>query len=522
MTIYHFDSFRFDAGKAELSRDGKIVAAQPRVLGLLAYLLKNRERLVTKAELVERLWEGRTVSDDAVAKRITLLRKALGDTGRQNRLIRSVYGKGVQFVAEVDEAPRVPAQANDLPPPAGKTRAATMPGGPPRLAILPFGIGKDAGRFAPMAEGLADDITSSLVKLRSLPVLARASAFRFANAPDPILAVRDELAAAFAVTGRVRTEGDAIHIYAELLRTADESLIWSERYSGSVSELHPIREDIVGRIVSAVEIAVPQDEARRARLKMPSQLDAWEAYHLGQSLSVEALEPDYPRAGTYFRRAIDIDPGFARARASQAFVHWNHFTAQTDREANRLAMLAQSEKALALDPQDPVANMAFGVMHGSLGDLDTAMTRLRKCLELAPGYARGHASMAGIQIARGQLPDSIASVQQAVALSPRDPHLPTWLAIRLVSNTMLGRMDEVRADADRLADRATTQIVPLGWALTGYSLSGDAQAAKTIALRLRKLLKAVPAEQVPGVYDGLPAPLRALLEKSFRDHDLLR
>lgn len=520
MTIYTFDGFRFDAAKSELTRDGERIASQPRVLALLAYLLERRDRLVTKAELVETQWEGRSVSDDAVAKRITLLRKALGDTGRQNRLIRSMYGKGLQFVGEVEATSSIlSAEARSAP---RDDAAIANRAKAPRLAILPFRLDGQSGKHTSIAEGLPDDITSSLVKLRSLPIIARASAFRFGNVSHAARAVGEELSAGYAVAGRVRLEGDRAHIYAELLRTADESLVWSERYSGDLSDIHAIREEIVGKIVSAVEIAVPREEARRARLQMPSQLDAWEAYHIGQSLSVEAVEPDYPRAETYFRRAIDLDPAFARARCSQAYVHWNFFSAQSDREENRLAMLAQSEKALSLDPEDPVANMTYGVMHGSLGDLEVAHARLRKALDLAPNYARAHASIAGILAARGQVPESIEAVERAVTLSPRDPHLPTWIAIRLVGNTMLGKLDEVHADADLLADRATKHIVPLGWALTGYSLSGDTKSAKVIAARLRKLLPAVPAESVPGVYIGLPAPLRALLEKSFRDFGLVR
>ena len=517
MTVYRFNGFQFDREKFELRQGAELVEIQPKVLGLLEYLIDNRERLVSKGELVEALWDRRIVSDDAINKRVALLRKALGDEKRDDRLIRTEYGRGYRFLAEVEvQAARLGATAKEGPP-----DEADSVGEAPVLAVLPFRLHAVGANHSAIADGLPDDITSALVKIRSLPVIARGSTANLATEPNPVAAARNGLGVGYALCGRVEIRGEELTVYAELVRTANESLIWSESYRGSLGDLHSLRDDIVGQIVNRVEIEIPREEARLAQLSMPDAIGAWESYHLGQSLSVEAFEPDFAKARSYFENAIEAVPGFARARASLAYVRWNRFTTLGQQDDDRLEMLAQSERALELDAQDPVAQMAYGAMRASLGDSAAGLSHITRCLELAPGYARGHASLAGVLAAQGRIPESLASIGRAITLSPRDPHLPTWLAIRLVGNCLLGRMDAVRATSDRLADTATQHIIPLGWALTGYSLSGDNDAAKATAQRLRSILPEVPAKRVPGVYDGLPKPLQAMLEKSFRDHRLV-
>ena len=518
MPTYRFDDFAFDADLLRLERGGQPVAAQPRVLELLGYLIERRERMVSRGEMAEALWTGSFVSEDAITKRIGLLRKALGDTGKPSRYIQTIYGKGARFVGTLaeDAAQASPAAAS-VAAPSAMTHADQAPA----IAVLPFRLDGKEGLLGETARGLPDDITSALVKLRSLRVIARGSAFRYASGNTPLADIRRDLGVGYALGGSVEPVENGLRVYAELVRTRDEGVVWSENYRIGLQEVHDLRDELVGRVVNGIDIAIPAEEAARATLKMPSQMDAWEAFHLGQSLGVETIAPDFPRAEVYLRKAVENAPGFTRAHAALAFVHWNFFTEKRDEERNRELMLVEAERALALDALDPMAHVAIAAMRGTLGDMDAGLTHVSRALDLAPNFARAHAAMAGFQTGRGQLAESLASVERAVSLSPRDPHLSRWLAIRLVNQCIVQDMDGVRATAGEIARTGSGQVSALGWALTGYSLCGDAEEAGKVATRLRKTLPGGKSQGIPGVYNGLPPMLQAMLAKAFADHDLV-
>ena len=525
MPRFRFENFTFDTDRLELRKSGEPVSVQPAVLRLLELLIECGGNLVSRDELVDRLWEGRIVSDDAINKRVALLRRALDDTGKPRRLIRSVYGEGISFIGELADmdapAPARPASKVAAVSGADDDGGQTAGGRQPKIAVLPFRLVGLAGPFGAIAEGLPDDITSVLVKLKSLKVISRASAFRYASGMSPMSQIRRDLGVGYAISGTIDLSNNRMAVYAELIRTSDEAIVWSETYRAPLEQVHEVRDDIVGRIANTVEMEVPRAEASRLGLVMPANVGAWDAYHLGQASGVDALHPDYSLAEDHFRHAVGMEPEFARARASLAFMHFNRFTADIDRERHAGLMVREAEQAIRLEPSDPLTNLAYGAIVAGLGQHDTAIEHVRRAVALAPSFARAHATYGALQTATGKVRESLASIERAVALSPRDPHMPTWLAIRLVDLAMLGKPDKVRGVADDLAALDSKQIIPLGWALTGYSVAGDQEAAQGMAEKIRKLLPRDKPKGIPGVYRGLPPALQAMLRNSFTQYDLI-
>ena len=516
MPIYRFADYRFDSDKLHLTCDGKAVSAQPRVLELLAFLIERRDRVVLRDEMADALWDRQVVSEDAITKRIGLLRKVLDDTSAERRFIQTAYGKGARFVANVYlAAPAAQAVASSPP------ETASTPVSPPSIVILPFRTVGTLGAHSSIATGLPDDITSALVKLRSIRVIARGTAFRYAAGDTPLADLRRDLGVTHALGGSVETVPQGVQIYVELLRTADEGIVWSESLRIAAEEIHEVRDELVNRLVNRAEIAIPRDEAARAALKMPSQLSAWEAYHRALSLGVETLRPDYPRARVYLARTIAAAPDFSRAHAALAFVHWNSFNEGDLGEDHRAAMLAAAERAVELDPDDPMARVAYGTMLGSTGDMKTGAAQVEQALLLAPGMARSHAAISGFLTARGELGQSLSAIDQAISLSPRDPHLARWLSIRLVDHMLLGRTDDARHDAYEIERIGSDQVSALGWALTGFAVAGDRDGAARTKARLVRLLPNGKAQDIPPSYKSLPPMLQALLTKTLRDHDLM-
>src|SRR3990167_2549680 len=181
--IHRFDAFELDRSKMELRRDGLTVAVEPQVFALLLLLVENRERLVSRDEIIEKVWDGRVVSDSALDSRVKSARRALGDDGKSQRFIRTLHGQGFRFVADVSEAASIRAAETDLEAP----RSSHAVAGKPSIAVLPLRLLGDAGPWATIADALPDELIAELARLRWLFVIARGSSFRFrSGGSDPV------------------------------------------------------------------------------------------------------------------------------------------------------------------------------------------------------------------------------------------------------------------------------------------------------------------------------------------------
>ncbi len=200
--VFTFDGFELDTGRFELRCDGARVHVEPQVLSLLIMLAENRERMVSKDELIDVIWDGRIVSESAVAARIKAARKAIGDDGSAQRLIRTVHGKGFRFVGDVVESggtPATPAPTIQLISEAQSAEAITTAlrtarDGRPSIAVLPFQLLGEPGAHDIVADALPADIIMDLSRLHWFFVIARGSSFRFRGPDVDPVAVARELA----------------------------------------------------------------------------------------------------------------------------------------------------------------------------------------------------------------------------------------------------------------------------------------------------------------------------------------
>ncbi|MDH4048930.1 MAG: transcriptional regulator, partial [Gammaproteobacteria bacterium] len=150
--IYQFDPFELDLAKAELRTNGRPQALEPQVFALLAFLVEHRERLVSKDEIFEKVWDGRIVTDSALASRVKSARKVLGDDGKSQRFIKTIHGQGFRFVAEV-RAHRDEVRVHTVPAPDELSAASADAQSRPSIAVLPFRLIGDAGAHETIADG---------------------------------------------------------------------------------------------------------------------------------------------------------------------------------------------------------------------------------------------------------------------------------------------------------------------------------------------------------------------------------
>ena len=283
--IYRFGSFELDVDKAELRADGAPQHVEPQVFALLAFLIEHRERMVSRDEIFERLWERRVVTDSALSSRVKAARKVLGDDGRAQQYIKTIHGKGLRFVADVrierddiavsSSAAAEPAAAD---PTTGSEHSA---GTRPSIAVLPFRVIGDAGDYATIADGLPHELITELARLRWLFVIARGSSFKLGRDNVDACEAGRLLGARYCLSGTVEVTGQRLAITTELTDAVGGDVVWAERFSGSVDDVHAVRAEIRQNILTALEIQIPLHEAAAARLRDAADLDAWSAYHLG-------------------------------------------------------------------------------------------------------------------------------------------------------------------------------------------------------------------------------------------------
>ncbi len=471
--IHAFEGYRLDTDTRELRFGDQLVPVEPQVFALLLLLIENRERLVGKDEIIDRVWGGRIVSESAVASRVKSARQAIGDSGGAQRLIRTTHKLGFRFVAEVEstQPPRasIAARAD-----VARSAAVDEPAPRPSIAVLPFTLVGVAGPYGSIADALPHDLIVELSRLRWLFVIARGSSFQFRGSDAVIDRVRAALNVRYCLSGVVEIELDRMTVTVELCDTGHNGVVWSERYETGVGAVHEVRAEIARAVVNALELQIPANEARRA-LKSPENLDAWSAYHLGLYHLYQFNPEANARATAFFEQAIAKEPGFARAYAGLSFAHFESGFLNFADDVSQAAALAHrfAEKSLEHEPLDPFGNLVMGRAAWLRGDLEASLPWLDRANELSPSYAQGKYSRAWAGTLLGERADGSALVDAALQLSPLDPLLYGMLGVRSFSHMALDQPQEAALWGERAARAPRAHPLIELIAAVAHGLNGD-------------------------------------------------
>ncbi len=479
--IYRFTNFELDTDRHELRASGVHVPAEPQVFALLRLLVENCGRTVTKDDILTTVWGGRIVSDSALSSRIKSVRKSIGDDGRAQALIRTVHGIGFCFVANVTTRVMI-----SLPEVESTPDVEPVPQSRPSIAILPFQCPGASEPEFPIAEALPADLIAALSRLHWLFVIARGSSLRFRKPDTSLDEVRKALNVRYCLAGVVEISGSMMSISVELSDTSDRGIIWSERFRGKRDAVHEIREQIINAVTSAVEVRIPINEAQRALLKSPENLDAWSAYHLGLRHMYRFNKSDNERASGLFERVIAMEPGFARAYAGLSFTHFqNAFLRYVDDAES--APLAQRYAAdcLERDPLDPFGHFTMGRARWLLDDLEGSLPWLERANALNPNYAQARYSTGWAEALLGSTDASERNITAALLLSPIDPFVYGMLGVRALSHLTLNDKAQAAHWAERAANSPGAHPLIEMIAATAHGLNGDEARAKVWAASVR-------------------------------------
>ncbi len=428
-----FADHTLDTNRRELHRGCARIAVEPQVFDLLTYLVQNRERVVSKDDLIASVWGGRIVSDSTLASRINAARKAVGDSGAEQKLIRTMARKGIRFVAAVRIQPEGGGPANAAVPPPGEPGGVTEPsrsaGSPvlppsdrPAIAVLPFVNMSEEPEQDYFSEGISEDIITALSKLRWFMVIARNSTFSYKGKSVPMRQIAEELGVGYLVEGSVRKSGERVRITAQLNDVATGSQLWAERYDGNLADVFAVQDEITEAIVAAIEPQLYAAENFRAQRKAPESLDAWDLVMRALSHYWRVTREDNLAAQRLLEQAIAIDPNYAQALAVLAVsltfgthMGWeDRATAVPPAERAALA-------AMRADGEDPWAHLALGSVYVYQGRIEDALAVFETALRLNPNFSLAQGYYGLVLSWMGRWREGAEAAQRALRLSPRDP-----------------------------------------------------------------------------------------------------
>ena len=488
-----FDNHALDTDRRELHRGSERIAVEPQVFDLLVYLVQNCDRVVSKDDLIASVWHGRIVSDSTLTSRINAVRKAVGDSGEDQKLIRTVARKGLRFVGTVH------AKSNGAEPahaagPLDEVREQSRAGLPlpdrPAIAVLPFiNMGGDAEQEY-FSDGISEDIITALSKLRWFFVIARNSSFIYKGKAVHLQQVADELGVRYVLEGSVRKGGDRVRITAQLNDVATGSHIWAERYDRELADVFAVQDEITEAIVAAIEPQLYAAENFRAQRKPPNSMDAWDLVMRALSHYWRVTRQDNMVAQALLEKATAIDPNYGQALGVLATSHM--FSAHMGwADLAMVAPIAERAAlaAILIDSEDPWAHLALGGVYLFARRFDDCLAEFEVALRLNPNFslAQGYHGLALCYCGRWE--EGNVAAHRALRLSPRDPFSAIYCGIAAYAQFVGGNYDE----AIRLAREGIRQrgdFVGAHRVLTAAAgMAGQGDLAK---VALQELCRAQP------------------------------
>ncbi|MDF1607384.1 winged helix-turn-helix domain-containing protein [Hoeflea sp. YIM 152468] len=404
--IYRFGAFAIDPAIYELSQHGAPVSIEPQVFNVLWHLLRNRDRIISRDELIDAVWDGRAVSDTTLSSRIFAARRAVGDTGEAQEVIRTISRRGFRFVAEVScEAAEAAAEAAGPGEPPATAPDAVLPSSlqpgvdvmvpalPPAsrhiavmpvLAVLPFKMAS-AGLDEYFCDGLTEDIISNLTHFRELRVIASGSSFHFKTRDVPLADIAARLGADYIVDGSVRREGNRLRVAVQLSEAATGVSLWADRYDRPMGDIFAVQDAVTQMIAASLGVKMQDTALTRALRKSPAELDAYDCLLHARRYTATLNEEMHAEARDLLEKAIGLDPTYAEAHALLANVYLAEHRFDANPRPDPIGRaLEMALKAVQLDPQSAYAHCWLAIVHYFRKDIGKFEAEAARALDLNP------------------------------------------------------------------------------------------------------------------------------------------
>ncbi len=489
--LYFFEKCAIDTERRELRRGAELIPLEPKVFDLLVYLIQNRERVVSKDNLLASLWDGRVVSESALSTRINAARSAIGDNGEEQRLIKTLPRKGIRFIGDVREeeptkrvaitnvAAQVPKPAFPLPD-------------RPSIAVLPFINMSGDSEQDYFADGMAEEIITALSRCTWLFIIARNSSFTYRGKNIDVRQVGRELGVRYVIEGSVRRAGNRLRFTGQLIDATSGAHIWADRFDGELSDVFELQDRFTESVVAAIGPQLQLAEIERVRHKPATDLDAYDLLLRAQQLEYEFTPDSLATAIDYLKRATAIDPSYAPAMALAAYCYierlqqgWAQNSTEESTEAARLAARAVE---FAKGDGNVLWMCSFAVWNLAM-DTTRAKELANRSLAINPNSAMALNLLAWIETCDAHPQKGLELFRQAERLSPRDPRgwfISTGLA---AAHFFEGRFDEAALGAEKALVRNPRFAIALRFLAASLARQGEEEKAN---VAIRKVLDMEP------------------------------
>ena len=551
---YDFGRFRLEPRRQLLLHDERSVRLKPKVFDLLVFLVENHDRLVTKRELIERLWPDQFVEESNLSQSVYELRRALDAEPGGSAYVENVPRRGYRFVERV----QVVSEAGDDEEPAPSIRS---------LAVLPFRPLVEADRDETLELGIADSLIVALGRIESLTVRSTSSIRRYEDPRQDDLAAGRELLVDAVLEGTIQRADDRLRVTARLVRLSDESTLWADTFDEPFTGIFEVEDAIRDRILGALEVELPGGERARERgtrdvelhqlfLKCRHHWHKWTPEGWRQSIDYGrqalARDPDhapsyawmaasycclgimgelpphdaYGEASELAVRALELDGTLSDAHATlggiELFYRWRWERAEralvralalNPSNAGARALLAQHHvvtgrpeeairtvrRARDTDPLSLLVNTAVGLVYYYARRFDAAEEQFLRTLELDTWYAHARSGLAYVYLAKRRYDEALSEMEAAVEYSRRDRATSANLGYALA---MAGERSAAEAIRDALIARSgETFVDPYAIALVHLGLDERDEAIRWLEAACEARSRDLIYLQVNSVFD---------------------
>jgi adenylate cyclase len=485
--LYIFEDYCLDVARQELRRGADLVAVEPQVLDLLHYLICNRERVVSKDDLIAHVWNGRLVSDSALTSRIATARQAVGDSGHHQRLIRTLARKGVRFVGEIREC-----QHRDSAGAAVEALSLALPlPDRPSIAVLPFTNMSGDPDQEHFADGIAEDIITELTRFGGLFVIARNSSFQWKGKLADVRQVGRDLGVRYVLEGSVRKGGDRIRISAQLINAESGSHLWAEHYDRKMKDLFAVQDEVACTVAAILAAHVSKAEAERTLLKPPATWQAYDYYLRAAEAYAAFLRPMEVTAIYQTRRLLEqclaIDPGYVRAHILYSATKTATWVLALDGDYQNPTALENAhrsaEKAVQLDPNLPQAYAQLAYVLSFSAMPDAAVAQFERAVTLNPNFTDWR--FAAVLAFAGQAERAIEVAKKHLRVDPfATPIARGYLGLAYL---MLRRYSEAVPPIREFVSQSPNHRPARAWLTAAYGHLGQLEEAQAQAAQLLRL-----------------------------------
>ena len=475
--IYRFDTYSLDTDRLELRNDAALVTVEPQVFALLVFLIENRDKVVTKDEIIDVVWKGRIVSDSTLNSRINAARRALDDDGKNQAVIKTFPRRGFRFVAEIKKGD------------VDKTRSQTSSKLPdiPSIAVLPFKNIGDNITFDFFADGLRLAIQASLVRIPGILLISPSGVKRYLNKEVSVRQIGNELGVRYVLEGSAQRSAETIRVIVQLTDANTQQTVWAERYDRHSSDTLATQDEITLKVIKGIDAKLGQSERALFVHHTLTSLDALDAFFRGLNLFYTQSKKNTAAAIREFESLLRIETESPVAPGYLAMCHWREasmgWSASKDESLRQAVKWA--EIGIRYENSDGMAHIVLACVHLLNGRHDEALTTCYEAIKRRPVCPISNITLSEVLNYCGHSAEAIPRAKSAMQIMQVFPSwFPTLLA---TAYRDLGDPNNSIASANQAIEINQEDINPRLVLCSAYIKSNLPEKAKRVAQEVMEI-----------------------------------